>query len=308
MPSFLNKLSISKRYRMTKDHQPLPTISISDIDQLQLDLDDNKPSGIIAPVFINEDNKLSGFVHSIETGAAVDGPGVRFVMFSSGCQFRCLYCHNPDTWKLHNGKLRTVDEMVNEIGKYARFLKLAGGVTFSGGEPLMQANFIGEIAYRVKEQYDLHITLDTQGFLAAHLKDEWFDNIDLVMLDIKHIDPVKYQALTSQPLQPTLDFAHRLIRMQKPMWVRYVLVPGLTDDLNDIEKHSEFIASLQAESIQMHDKKLIERIDILPFHNLGEAKWQELNLKYTLGDTEPPTPEFVAQVKEIYKKYDLPIA
>lgn len=291
---------------MNNTHKPLPTMPIEDIDQL--DLDENKPSGIIAPVFINENNQLSGFVHSIETGAAVDGPGVRFVMFSSGCQFRCLYCHNPDTWKLHNGTLRTVDEMVNEIGKYARFLKLAGGVTFSGGEPLMQANFIGEIAYRVKQQYDLHITLDTQGFLAAHLKDEWFDNIDLVMLDIKHIDPIKYQALTSQPLQPTLDFAHRLIRMQKPLWIRYVLVPGLTDDLNDIEKHAEFIAQLQTESIELHDKRLIERIEILPFHNLGEAKWHELNLKYTLANTEPPTPEFVAQVKNIYKKYSLPIA
>ncbi|MGL4674225.1 MAG: 4Fe-4S cluster-binding domain-containing protein, partial [Wohlfahrtiimonas sp.] len=179
---------------MSRDQKSIPTISIADIDTIEF-----KPAGIIAPVIINEDNQLSGFVHSIETGAAVDGPGVRFVMFSSGCQFRCLYCHNPDTWKLHNGKLRTVDEIVTEIGKYARFLKFAGGITFSGGEPLMQANFIGEIAYRVKQQYNLHIALDTQGFLAAHLDDEWFDNIDLVMLDIKHIDPEKYQALTAQP-------------------------------------------------------------------------------------------------------------
>lgn len=290
---------------MSRDQTSIPTISLAELEKLDFD-NVTKPAGVIAPVVINEDNKLSGFVHSIETGAAVDGPGVRFVMFSAGCQFRCLYCHNPDTWKLHNGKLRTVDEIVTEIGKYARFLKFAGGITFSGGEPLMQANFIGEIAYRVKQDYNLHIALDTQGFLAAHLDDAWFDNIDLVMLDIKHIDPEKYQALTAQPLQPTLDFAHRLIKMGKPMWIRYVLVPGLTDDLEDVEKHAQFVKSLQDAGIALHGKKLIERIEVLPFHNLGESKWQELNLKYTLSETEPPTPEFVKTIKEIYKKYELP--
>lgn len=290
---------------MSRDQTSIPTISLAELEKLDFD-NVTKPAGVIAPVVINEDNKLSGFVHSIETGAAVDGPGVRFVMFSAGCQFRCLYCHNPDTWKLHNGKLRTVDEIVTEIGKYARFLKFAGGITFSGGEPLMQANFIGEIAYRVKQDYNLHIALDTQGFLAAHLDDAWFDNIDLVMLDIKHIDPEKYQALTAQPLQPTLDFAHRLVKMGKPMWIRYVLVPGLTDDLADVEKHAQFVKSLQDAGIALHGKKLIERIEVLPFHNLGESKWQELNLKYTLSETEPPTPEFVKTIKEIYKKYELP--
>lgn len=290
---------------MSRDYTAIPSISIADIHQLDLD-NSHKPAGVIAPVVINEDNQLSGFVHSFETGAAVDGPGVRFVMFSSGCQFRCLYCHNPDTWKLHNGKLKTVDEIVHEIGKYARFLKFAGGITFSGGEPLMQANFIGEIAYRVKQEYNLHIALDTQGFLAAHLDDSWFDNIDLVMLDIKHIDPDKYLALTSQPLQPTLDFAHRLIRMNKPLWIRYVLVPGLTDNPEDVKKHAEFIRSLQDEALELHGHKLIERVEILPFHNLGEMKWKELNLPYTLSETEPPTPESVAFIKEIYKKLNLP--
>ena len=290
---------------MSRDQISIPTISLAELEKLDFD-NVTKPAGVIAPVVINEDNKLSGFVHSIETGAAVDGPGVRFVMFSAGCQFRCLYCHNPDTWKLHNGKLKTVDEIVTEIGKYARFLKFAGGVTFSGGEPLMQANFIGEIAYRVKQDYNLHIALDTQGFLAGHLDDAWFDNIDLVMLDIKHIDPDKYQALTAQPLQPTLDFAHRLVKMGKPMWIRYVLVPGISDDLADVEKHAQFVKSLQDEALALHGKKLIERVEVLPFHNLGESKWQELNLKYTLSETEPPTPELVKTIKEIYKKYGLP--
>ena len=290
---------------MSRDQTSIPTISLAELEKLDFD-NVTKPAGVIAPVVINKDNKLSGFVHSIETGAAVDGPGVRFVMFSAGCQFRCLYCHNPDTWKLHNGKLKTVDELVTEIGKYARFLKFAGGITFSGGEPLMQANFIGEIAYRVKQEYNLHIALDTQGFLAGHLDDAWFDNIDLVMLDIKHIDPDKYKALTAQPLQPTLDFAHRLVKMGKPMWIRYVLVPGISDDLADVEKHAQFVKSLQDDAIALHGKKLIERVEVLPFHNLGESKWQELNLKYTLSETEPPTPELVKTIKEIYKKYGLP--
>ncbi|OYQ76157.1 pyruvate formate-lyase-activating protein [Wohlfahrtiimonas chitiniclastica] len=291
---------------MSHAHKHIPTIPIESIDELDFD-PIRKPLGVIAPAIINHDNQLSGFVHSVETGAAVDGPGVRFVLFTSGCQFRCLYCHNPDTWKLHNGKLRTVDEMVKEIGKYARFLKFAGGVTFSGGEPMMQAHFIGEIAYRVKEQYGLHIALDTQGFLASHLDDAWFDHIDLVMLDIKHIDPDKYLALTSQPLQPTLDFVHRLVRMHKPMWIRYVVVPGLTDDLTDVENHARFLHELKAQSIALHGHNLIERVEILPFHNLGAHKWQALNLTYTLNETSAPSAESLHTIKEIYKKYRLPV-
>lgn len=265
-------------------------------------ISDPKKAGVIYPAIVDENGKLSGFVHSVETGAAVDGPGVRFALFTSGCQFRCLYCHNPDTWKLRNGKLRTVDSVVEEIGKYANFLKFAGGVTFSGGEPLMQAHFVGEIIYRLKKKYGLHIALDTQGFLAAHLEDEWFDNIDLILLDIKHIDPVKYQRLTAQPIQPTLDFAERMIRLKKKMWIRYVLVPGWSDDLADVEKHASYVKHLADLAEQVAPgQNLIERVEILPFHNMAKNKWEELGLEYELADTPAPTAELTEQVRNIYR-------
>ncbi|GHD59311.1 pyruvate formate-lyase-activating protein [Jeongeupia chitinilytica] len=251
-----------------------------------------KPLGEIVPAMVDENGKMCGFVHSFETGAAVDGPGMRFVVFVSGCQFRCLYCHNPDTWKLHNGKQKTVDEVVAEIGKYAAFLKMTGGLTISGGEPLMQAHFVGEIFYRVKQQYGLHTALDTQGFLAAHLDDSWFDNVDLVLLDIKQFNPERYEKLTGKPLQPTLDFARRLQKMGKKIWLRYVLVPGWSDDVDDVEGLAAFVQSLGS---------IVERVEVLPFHKMGEHKWEELGMKYELGDVEPPSIELAERVRDQFR-------
>ncbi|XZG68789.1 pyruvate formate-lyase-activating protein [Chitinibacteraceae bacterium HSL-7] len=254
-----------------------------------------KPLGEIPSAVVNEDGRMCGFVHSVETGAAVDGPGVRYVLFVAGCQFRCLYCHNPDTWKLHNGNLKTVDEVVANIGKYAAFLKFAGGLTISGGEPLMQAHFVREVFYRVKQQYGLHTALDTQGFLAAHLEDDWFDPVDLVLLDIKQIDPDKYERLTGKPLQPTLDFAERLIRMKKPMWIRYVLVPGYTDDMADVARLADYIADINTRA-----PGLVQRVEVLPFHKMGENKWKELGLDYELSDVEPPEADVVDAVRAAF--------
>lgn len=251
-----------------------------------------KHIGEIVPACVDENGKLSGFVHSIETGAAVDGPGMRFVLFVSGCQFRCLYCHNPDTWKMRNGKLTSVDEVMKEIGKYANFLRFAGGLTISGGEPLMQAHFIGEIFYRAKKELNLHTALDTQGFLAGQLEDAWFDNVDLVMLDIKQMNPEKYEHLTGKPLQPTLDFAERMSRMGKKMWIRYVLVPGYTDDFDDVEKLADFITTLNG----------VERVEVLPFHKMGEHKWQELGMDYELTEVKPPAPEVIERVRSQFKQ------
>ena len=244
------------------------------------------PLGVITPACVDEQGRLSGFVHSFEMGSAVDGPGMRFVLFVSGCQFRCLYCHNPDTIKMHNGSMMSVNQVIEEIDEYASFLRFAGGLTISGGEPLMQAHFIREIIYLAKHDLHLHTALDTQGFLAAHLEDEWFDDIDLVLLDIKHIDPDKHLALTSKPLQPTLDFAHRLSAMGKKMWIRYVLVPGYTDDFDDVEKLADFVSSLHG----------VERVEVLPFHKMGEQKWDELGYKYQLKAVSPPSPELVKRV------------
>lgn len=244
------------------------------------------PQGTIVPACVDEHGGLSGFVHSFDTGGAVDGPGIRFVLFVSGCQFRCLYCHNPDTAKLHNGTLMLIDEIIAEISKYAQFLRLAGGLTISGGEPLMQAHFVGEIFHRAKHELQLHTALDTQGFLAAHLDDDWFNNIDLVLLDIKHSDAAKYEALTSKPLQPTLDFACRLSAMGKKMWIRYVLVPGYTDGFDDVEKLADFVSTLHG----------VERVEVLPFHKMGEPKWEKLGLDYQLKAVPPPSPALLERV------------
>jgi pyruvate formate lyase activating enzyme len=214
-------------------------------------------------------DRLQGYLHSVESGAAVDGPGMRFAFFLSGCEFRCLYCHNPDTWKLHAGREITIDEALAELRPYAGFLKWAGGVTISGGEPMVQARFTGTLMARIKQEFGLHIALDTQGFLHAHVDDAWFAPMDMALLDIKHIDPVRYHEITGQNLQPTLDFALRLVRLGKKLWIRYVLVPGLTDTAADILALAEFIATLGA---------AVERVEVLPFHQMGADKWQALGL------------------------------
>ncbi len=236
-----------------------------------------------------------GFLHSVETGAAVDGPGMRFVYFMAGCLFRCLYCHNPDTWKLHNGRRVELEDMLAEVAPYAGFLNFAGGVTFSGGEPMMQAAFVGRVAAEIKARHGLHIALDTQGFLHHTVPDDWFDPIDLVMLDIKHIDPARYLELTSQPLQPTLDCAERLVRLGKPLRIRYVLVPGWTDAQADVEGLADYVAGLKAQGGD------VEMVEVLPFHQMGTSKWDKLGLEYRLRDTPTPTPEGTEAVRDIFR-------
>jgi pyruvate formate lyase activating enzyme len=225
-------------------------------------------------------DSLIGYLHSVETGAAVDGPGMRFVFFMNGCYFRCQYCHNPDTWKIHGGKKVTLEDAMKEIRPYGKFLKFAGGVTISGGEPMVQAPFVGALFRRIKEELDLHTALDTQGFLHETLPDEWFDPIDLVLLDIKHSDPEKYKKITGKELQPTLDFAHRLVRLNKKIWIRYVLVPMLTDDQDDILRLADFLVTLGP---------IVERVEVLPFHQMGAFKWKALGIPYPLEHTPTPT-------------------
>ena len=224
----------------------------------------------------------TGYLHSVESGAAVDGPGMRFVYFMSGCQFRCLYCHNPDTWKPHAGRKVSLDEAVAEVAPYAGFLRITGGVTISGGEPLVQAPFVGRLLARLKDELGLHTALDTQGFLHDRVDDAWLAPVDMVLLDIKHSDPEGYRRLTGQALQPTLDFARRLAELGKPMRIRHVLVPGLTDGEADLLRLADFVAGLGPG---------VERIEVLPLHHLGAHKWAALGLDYPLADTPVPTPE-----------------
>jgi len=241
-------------------------------------------------------NELVGFIHSQVIGGAVDGPGMRFVLFFSGCQMRCLYCHNPDTWDIKQGKKRTLEEMVTEVGKVAPFLK-GGGLTATGGEPLIQPEFVHAWFSECKARYGVHTALDTNGLLSSRLPDEWFDAVDLVLLDIKQIDPEKHRRLTAVPLQPVLDFAERLARMNKPAWIRYVLVPGYSDAVEDVDRLADYIAGL----------KNVEKVELLPFHKMGEYKWKELNMTYELADVEPPDDELIERVREQFESRGLAV-
>lgn len=244
-----------------------------------------------------KDGTLRGWLHSVETGAAADGPGVRFVYFFAGCPLRCAYCHNPDTWRFASGREVTVDEAIEELRPYVGFLRAVGGVTVSGGEPLAQREFVGALLARIRTEFGLHTALDTQGYLGARVSDAWLDAVDLVLLDIKHIDAVRYRAMTRTELAPTLAFARRLAYLNKPVWIRYVLVPGLTDNASDIARLGDFLCELGC---------IVERVDVLPFHQLGAHKWAELNLDYTLRDVRPPTPEQLDAAVRILRERHLP--
>jgi pyruvate formate lyase activating enzyme len=241
--------------------------------------------------------EVEGYVHSVETGGTVDGPGVRYVVFTSGCPLACQYCHNPDCMTKSSGKQRSAGEMLDEIGTYSTFLKRAGGgLTVSGGEPLMQPAFVASL-FRGAKEMGLHTTLDTSGFLGARATDELLDDTDLVLLDIKSWDRETYRYVTGVPLKPTLKFAARLAAMGKPVWLRFVLVPGLTDDPRNIDGLAAFAAELPN----------IERVEILPFHKMGEYKWKELGLPYMLEDTSEPTRVQIADARERFLRHELPV-
>lgn len=237
-----------------------------------------------------------GFLHSFTTGSAVDGPGVRVVAWTTGCLWRCLYCHNPDTWTMRNGIPVAVTRATEQLRKYRQGLKvMAGGVTFSGGEPLMQDRFIVKMLAASKGM-GIHTTIETNGFLGERLSDAELQTIDLVMLGIKAWTNERHKKLTGRDLDPTLAFARRLASMKRPMWVRFVLVPGLTDDPEDIANIARFAAGLGN----------VERIDVLPFHQMGRYKWEKLGMRYALDDTQPPSLEATERAVAIFKREGLP--
>ncbi|MZD08086.1 pyruvate formate lyase-activating protein [Streptomyces sp. SID5785] len=239
---------------------------------------------------------IEGSVHSWDLSTGVDGPGSRFVTFLSGCPLTCLYCHNPDTWRMRDGKRTPVGAIVAEAAKYTRFIEAAGGgATISGGEPLLQPVFAGELLHRLKHELGLHTALDTSGFLGVRATDALLRDVDLVLLDIKSWDRATYRKVTGRPLQPTLDFARRLADRGQDVWVRFVLVPGLTDDPGNIEGVAAFAASLGN----------VSRVDVLPFHKLGEAKWQALGTPFALHDTPAPTAEEVGRAKAVFASHGL---
>jgi pyruvate formate lyase activating enzyme len=230
-----------------------------------------------------------GRIHSIETLGTVDGPGIRIVVFMQGCPLRCRYCHNPDTWDASKGKEYTVEELTREIFKYKSYMKFSGGgVTFTGGDPLLQADFLTEVAKRCKEN-DISIAIDTSGFLLNDSVKELFTYTDLVLLDIKSYDPTIYRKITGGRLDPTLRVLDYLKEKDIDAWVRFVLVPGLTDDMDSIKELSDYLDHYPN----------VEKIELLPFHKMGEYKWEELGIPYQLGETLAPDEKLLKEVQQI---------
>ncbi|MGF7011383.1 pyruvate formate lyase activating enzyme [Lachnospiraceae bacterium PF1-22] len=235
-----------------------------------------------------------GYIHSLESFGSVDGPGVRYVIFVAGCPMRCQYCHNPDTWKMNTGKEMTADELIEKALRYRSYWGSEGGITVSGGEPLMQLDFLLELFKKAKEQ-GIHTTIDTSGnpftkrepFFSKF--NELLKYTDLIMLDIKHIDNAQHLKLTGQPNTNILEMAEYLSEIDKPVWIRHVLVPGRTDDDEYLHKLDAFIRTLTN----------IEKVEVLPYHNLGEYKWDELGYDYQLKGIEAPTKERIENAKKI---------
>lgn len=238
---------------------------------------------------------MNGFIHSIESCGTVDGPGIRYVVFTQGCLLRCQFCHNADTWEIGKGKEMTVDEIIADLQTYLPFIKASGGgITVSGGEPLLQIDFLIELFKRCKE-LGIHTTIDSSG--GCYTEEETFQRkldellkyTDLILLDLKHIDEKKHRKLTGKTNEHILKFAQLLSEKGVPVWIRHVLVPTVTDDEEDLRRLADFIRTL----------KNVEKIEILPYHKLGVYKWKELGLTYPLEGIEPPTEETVRKARAI---------
>ena len=238
-----------------------------------------------------------GSVHSWELVTAVDGPGTRLTAFLAGCPLRCLYCHNPDTMQMRRGEPVLATELLNRVARYrAVFGVTGGGLTVSGGEPLMQPAFVARLLRGAKAM-GIHTALDTSGFLGAACTDAMLEDIDLVLLDVKSGLPDTYRRVTGRDLQPTLDFGRRLAARGIQIWVRFVLVPGLTDDPANVEAVADYVAGLAT----------VTRVEVLPFHQMGRDKWASLGMRYELEDTPAPSPELVERVRDQFRSRALKV-
>jgi len=265
-----------------------PSLEAKSPYELRVNLGRDMPEADVRSALASGD---MGFLHSFTTGSTVDGPGVRVVAWTTGCMYRCLYCHNPDTWTMSNGIPVTVAKATEQLRKYRQGLKvMSGGFTLSGGEALMQDRFAVKL-FAAARRMKIHTALDTNGYLGDRLSDEELETIDLVLLDIKTWDPERHRKLTGMDCEPTLAFARRLAAGNRPIWLRFVLVPGLTDDPEDISKIAGFCAGLGN----------VQRVDVLPFHQMGRYKWEKLKLNYQLAQLAPPPPEVVDHTIGIFR-------
>ena len=236
---------------------------------------------------------MEGYIHSTESFGSVDGPGVRFVIFTAGCPMRCQFCHNPDTWNMKAGTLTSTDDLIKKALRYRSYWGDEGGITVSGGEPLLQIDFLTELFKKAKEN-GIHTTLDTSGnpFTREEPFFSKFNELmkvtDLFMLDIKHIDEKEHIRLTGHTNKNILDLATYLSDMKKPVWIRHVLVPKRSDKDEYLDRLHEFILTL-------HN---VERVEVLPYHTLGAYKWKELGMEYPLEGIDPPTAERVENARK----------
>ena len=241
---------------------------------------------------------MNGNIHSIETFGTVDGPGIRYVVFTQGCLLRCQFCHNADTWEIGTGKQMSVEEIIEDLTSYLPFIESSGGgITVSGGEPLLQIPFLIEL-FKECKKIGIHTTIDSSGgcYSTAPLFQEQLSELltytDLILLDLKHINRKKHIQLTGMANDHIIEFARLLSERQIPVWIRHVLVPTITDDEQDLNDLGDFIGTL----------KNVKKVEILPYHKLGVYKWETLGLDYPLKDIEPPSDEKVKKAYQILTK------
>jgi pyruvate formate lyase activating enzyme len=266
----------------------LGTLEAGSRHDLRVDISPDAPD---ESQFKDDGEGAFGYAHSYETSSRYDGPGLRVVLFLSGCLLRCTYCHNPDTWHLKDGTYVSAQQVLDRLASFASAIRaLDGGLTISGGEPMVQLAFTKRILAGAKKM-GLHTAIETSGFLGDRADDSFLSVLDLVLLDIKSSDPATYKKVTARDLAPTLRFAERLAKMNKPVWVRFTLVPGHTDDPANVEGIAKFVAPM----------KNVEWVEIQPFHQLGAFKWKAMDLEYKHVDTQRPTPELVNRVLEQFR-------
>lgn len=241
--------------------------------------------------------EIKGNIHSLESFGSADGPGVRYIIFLKGCNLRCRYCHNPDTWANNEGTYMSAKEIIDKALHYQSYWGDKGGITVSGGEPLLQIDFLIDLFKQAKIQ-NIDTCIDTAG--EPFTKDEpWFSKFkellkytDLLLVDIKHINPTRHKNITGKSNENIIEMFNYLNEIKQPIWVRYVLVPGLSDDENDLQKTKKFISSLSN----------VKKIDVLPYHNLGIQKWNKLGLPYSLEGVNPPSKEQTKCVQDLFNK------
>lgn len=230
--------------------------------------------------------QTEAYIHSIETMGTLEGPGLRYVIFMQGCQMRCRFCHNPDTWYITRGRLVSVEWLLDDIGRYLPFIQASGGVSASGGEPLLQADFL-EVLFRRLEAIKVHRLIDTSGFASVERVKGLINLTDLILLSIKSIRPERFLEMSGQSPERTFRLARYLTQIEKPVWVRYVIIPGITDDPSELQELAAWIAGMPN----------VQRLELLPYHDLGVYKWSRLGIEYPLPEAQAPTEQQMQAVR-----------